>query len=148
MNKLTFYHQVRCDGGQRTGIDSDNSELLQCYKAGGEDADPALLWYLDVRCEGKKLPKEPAAARNWFVENRAFFTRTLAEIADQDLGAGFDADWAPFQREVSGAPDGARVLVVVSAVRRLVARQIAQDVRKVARNWRKLLDCLESPSVV
>ena len=147
MTKLTFYHQVRADGGERTGIDSDESQLLHFFQPGRGEADPALLWYLDVRCEGDGLPDDGTVARDWFLTHQAFFVSQLTKVADEELSAGFDAEMRPFQREIV-APDGTRVLIVVSAVRRLVAREIAKNIRQVSQNWKSLMGQLVPLSVV
>jgi hypothetical protein len=148
MPKLTFYHQVRADGGERTGIELDGTTLLHHFQQGHEEHDPALLWFLDLRCEGASLPDEPEAVREWFLKNEAFFVSRLREIADVDLRAGFDAEVMPFEKEVASAPDNARVVVAVSAAGRLVARQIAKDLRNVASDWAMLLSRLAPLSVV
>jgi len=148
MPKLTFYHQVRADGGQRTGVDCEDTEVLHFFNPGTEQHDPRLLWYLDVRCEGDALPEGPEHARSWLLKNHDFFVSQLNAIADEGLDAGFDAEVKPLQRELSGAPDGAQITVVVFAVRRLLGREMADKVRAVARNWTSLIESLAPLSVV
>lgn len=150
MSKLTFYHQVRVDGGERTGIDADDTELLHFFQPGAseEEHDPRLLWYVDVRCEGDRLPGDASGARDWFLQNQPFFVQELTRIAEEELDVGFDAENRPYQREVGGAPDGARVLIVVSAVRRLVGREVADHVRQMANQWSQLLNQLVPLSMV
>jgi len=147
MKKLTFYHQVRADGGKRTGIESDDETLLHHFAPGGKDHDPALLWYVDFRCEGERLPDTPDGARDWFVRNEGYFVSQLREVASDDLSVGFDAELMPLERHLADAPDGARVNVVVSAARRLPARDIAPRLRELADHWGELLSelCTLSP---
>jgi hypothetical protein len=61
------------------------------------------------------------------------------------LSAGFDVELRPFQHKTAQGPDGATVTIGVSAIRRLVARQIAENVRSVARNWSKSIQQLSLP---
>ena len=82
MPKLTFYHQARFDGGRRTGISlDDDATSLHFFETGAaeEDYDPRLLWYVDLRCEGNAIPGEPQAARDWFLDNEAYFVAARAE---------------------------------------------------------------------
>jgi hypothetical protein len=148
MPNLTFYHQVRVDGGERTGIELDGNTLLHHFQQGDEEHDPALLWFLDLRCDGGSLPNEPESVREWFLKNETFFAGRLREIAEVDLRAGFDAEVMPFEKEVAGAPNGARVVVALAAAGRRVGRQIARDLRDVAGNWAMLLSRLAPLSVV
>ena len=46
--------------------------------------DPSLLWYVDVRCSGDQLPRDPQAAREWFLKNARFFVEHLKQVADAD----------------------------------------------------------------
>ena len=139
MTKLTFYHQVRADGGKRTGIESDTETLLHHFAPGGKEHDPALLWYVDLRCEGERLPDTPEGAREWFVRNEGYFVAQLRAIANDGLSVGFDAELMPLQRNLADAPDGARVTVVVSAVKRLLGRDIAPRLCELADHWGELL---------
>ena len=145
---LTYYRQTREDGGVRAGIDADDTELLHHFSPGEEEHDPALTWWVDLRCKGSSLPHDPAGAREWFRKHGSFFVTAMQDVADKRLIAGFDADLWPYRREIADAPDGARVEIVISAVRRLVARDIAEVLRQFARNWDTLLDQLEPLSVV
>jgi hypothetical protein len=146
--ELTFYHQVRADGGERTGIDLDGQSLLQHYQEESSDFDPSLLWYVDIVCQAATLPDDPERARNWFLEHEAFFGDAIRNVAREELGAGFDTEVRPFRREMENGPDDARVRIVVAAVRRLVARQVADRLREVADHWKQLVSRLDPMSVV
>ncbi len=143
MSTLTFYHQVRVDGGKRTGIDIDGTQWLQSFTAGQEDNDPTLLWYVDIECKGRRVPNDPPKARDWLSNHSDFFVGLLTKIADDELEAGFDVDWRPFQHKIASGPDGTTVRITISAIRRLVARQIAKEIRKLAQKWTSLLKRLE-----
>jgi len=62
MPTITFYRQARRDGGIRTGIEIDQNTVLMRFDRGRKESDPALLWCVDVRCSGARLPREPETA--------------------------------------------------------------------------------------
>ncbi|NQT36325.1 MAG: hypothetical protein HQ581_02485 [Planctomycetes bacterium] len=148
MPELIFYHQVRVDGGERTGASIDGTTVLEFFKPESGEADPALLWYVDVCCEGDNVPNDAKSARRFFSENSDYFTAWLGEIATGELDIGFDAESRPFQREAPDGLPGVRAQIVISAVRRLLARDIADRIRGVAAHWKELLDRLAPLSVV
>lgn len=135
MSTLTFYRQARRDGGVRTGIEINSNTVLARFEQGSEDGDPALVWYVDVRCEGARLPAEPEAARAWFIRNESAITRLLEALADE-VPSGIDpGDW-PLRKEHQ-LSTGVRVTVACSAMRRVEGQQIAQVLRDIAANWRE-----------
>src|SRR5581483_5387069 len=90
MHNLTFYRQKRQDGGMRTAITVDDDYVFHQFQPGDEDPpDPALLWFVDVRCEGKALPTAPDAALNWFRKHAKLIKDAMTEFADK-LQAGLD----------------------------------------------------------
>jgi hypothetical protein len=148
VTKLTLYHQVRVDGGERTGVDCGDTEVLHGFQPGSEEPDPALLWFVDVRCEGDRLPDDSHGAREWFLAHDRYFVGLLARIAHDQLEIGCDSELRPYTREYRDGPNGARVEIVVSAARRMVGREIAKKVEELAHQWRAVLESLEPLSVV
>jgi hypothetical protein len=141
MSMLTFYRQARADGGLRTGVDLDGVTLLETFEPGGEEHDPTLLWYLDLRCEGNDLPAEPETAQEWLRENAEAIRNGLAACADE-LAVGLDLsgeDLQPYERSLPRQPDGSRLRIYVSAIRRHEARQIAGELRSLSRTWDHVL---------
>jgi hypothetical protein len=146
MATLTFYRQARADGGLRTGIEIDGETLLEDYLPGGQEHDPALLWYVDLRCEGDSLPTEPEAVREWFLENARLIQSGFATCAEE-LKVGvdsFDQDFRPYERRIGQTPDGTVLRVCVSAVRRMDARKIAVELRRIGAEWDRSLHALPS----
>ena len=140
MATITFFRQARQDGGIRTGIDIDQNTGLSRFETGDENADPVLLWYVDVRIEGKKLPRTPESARKWLIEKGRSIRNALLCTAEE-LTAGIDvSDW-PIQRH---APIGTgfRAKVVCCATRRIEAQQIADVLRDVAEHWKQRVEDL------
>jgi hypothetical protein len=150
MPRLTFYHQVRFDGGRRTGISvGDDATSLHFFQPGAEEEetyDPRLLWYVDVRCDGDILPSEPQAARDWFLANETYFVAAMGKVADT-IAIGVDSDIWPYQCELAAPPDRCHAEVAVQAVRRLTGREIADNIRGLAANWCALFKQLEPLSV-
>jgi hypothetical protein len=147
MTKLTFYYHERVDGGRRTGIEINDTSALEFYQEESEDVDPALLWYVDLYCEGEYLPGEAEVARRWFLDNEKPLAEILLDVAGE-IDVGFDVEVRPFRRVVNDGPGGCRVHVLVSAIHRLQAREVARDLREVAQSWRSLLERLVSESLV
>jgi len=142
MTKLTFYHQVRLDGGRRTGISiDDDNESLQYFQAGSDEMDPRLLWYVDVRCRGETLPNDPRKAFAWFSENEDWLLRVMRQTAS-DVEAGMDAGVWPYLRELTDVPEGVQCSVLVHAGRRLAGREIAAHLLALAGDVRSLLEQL------
>jgi len=140
MSAISFYRQARRDGGIRTGISIDTDTVLHCYDNGGDDSDPALVWFVDVRCEGRRLPDEPALAREWFLSHAQPIKVGLRACAEE-LRAGIDIGSWPIERPISG-PRAVRTRVVCSAVRRLEALDIARILQDVADHWEERIKAL------
>ena len=118
MTTLTLYHQVRVDGGERTGIEVSGLEVMHFFQEGSGEHDPALLWWVDLECAGQRLPTDAVGARAWFTKNQSFFVAALSQIADAQLNAGFDVDVRPYDKSFDSGPDESRVRIAISAIRR------------------------------
>jgi hypothetical protein len=138
MTSITFYQQVRRDGGRRTGIDVDGEAVLMRFDPGQGTPDPSLAWYVDVRCEGDALPAHAEGARRWLLDNERFVADGIAMIADQ-AGAGVDVDDQPAEWELPVAPERSRITVVICAARRQAAHGLAAILRGVGRDWGSLV---------
>lgn len=142
MSTITFYRQARRDGGIRTGIEVDGDAVLTRFEEGraAQDPDPAIVWYVDVKCRGSTLPTNPDAARLWLIRQEKPISRLLTALADE-IPAGIDpTDW-PVRRE-ERLPSKVQVVVTCSAVRRLEASRLSQILREVADHWRQTLEDL------
>jgi hypothetical protein len=54
-----FYKHVRRDGGIRLGVEVDDVTAFHHFLPGSKELNPALLWWVDLRCYGRKLPDDP-----------------------------------------------------------------------------------------
>ncbi|HWE95008.1 MAG: hypothetical protein JWP03_1211 [Phycisphaerales bacterium] len=141
MPTITFYRQARRDGGIRTGIDIDGDTVIDQFVEGGGDMDPALDWYVDVRCKGAGLPRAGEAARRWLLGKERVITRVLRALAGE-VPAGIDpGDW-PLRKTARVGASGTTISVVCTAVRRVDAQQIAQVLTDIADNWRRRIEQL------
>jgi len=141
MPSITYYRQARRDHGIRSGIDIDEDTVLSKFERPGssKDQDPALLWYVDVRCQGKKLPRDPEAARRWFVGHGTAIADVL-RLAAQEVPAGSDpGDW-PVQFTKAIPQEGVKISVVYSAVRRAEALHMAEILLEIADRWQSRIE--------
>lgn len=141
MASLTFYRQQRVDGGVRTGIDADGIILADDFQEGDQEHDPALLWYIDLRCEGGSLPTEVEPALEWFRANAEGFAEILETVADH-LAAGIDAEALPYRQPFPNRLPGVALEVAIYAMRRVAARNVAQELRHMSGHWAELLNAV------
>ena len=139
MADVTFYHQVRVDGGRRSGISVDGLSILHGFIPGDEEYDPALEWYVDVTLVTARPPSE-ANALAWLIAHAVEFRQVLKEDADL-LSTGIDANSMPAEFARPGAEGPIRV--TVSAMRRLIGRQIGEKLQHFAEmDWTQLFSVL------
>ena len=143
MAAVTFYKQVRADGGVRVGIEIDGSIVFHQFDKGTEEFDHALVWHIDVRCEGKPVPGTPEEARHWLLQVAPIVKKGLHDLAT-DLEVGLDIEPYPLRRSVAAAPANSTITIVCSAVHRLSGLQIAQELKKLATQWDKVVRKLPS----
>jgi len=148
MTQLTFFHQKRVDGGTRTGIDVDGLTCWHRFTEGSDDEDSALLWFVDIRCEGSDLPTERKKVRRWFGE-RPQATRiknALGQLA-KDFRVGFDNEVWPAEICIPADEEEPELKVVFSAIRRVDARDMANVFLKLSDDWETLIGDLKHPPV-
>jgi hypothetical protein len=133
MSKLTLYVQERVDGGRRTGIDIDGETVFDRFEPGGEEFDPALLWYVDLRCAGD-VPIEPERAREWLLDQKEVLTAALKSISDE-LRVGLDSGLLPRQQKVEGAPRGVEIMIVCSSLQRAATPDFGRTVARLAEDF-------------
>lgn len=137
MPSISFFRQLRRDGGIRTGVDVDGDTVLSQFEAGQriDEPDPSLEWYVDVRCDGARLPHTPEAARQWLLRAEAPIRNALEAMA-ASVPAGIDQGPWPIKHKFRIGSGAARGEVVCSAVRRVSAQNVADVLRNVAKHWR------------
>ncbi|MGB7160693.1 MAG: hypothetical protein WBD40_21695 [Tepidisphaeraceae bacterium] len=141
MATITLYQQQRRDGGRRFGLEIDQETVLGRYLPGPSDSDSALEWFVDVECSGDALPTDPDGARAWLLQHSPSICKALIALSTE-FEVGMDASEWPVRRQVADAPSGTQVYVACSATRRIDARQLANVLRNVAREWEANLKSL------
>lgn len=141
MPTLSFYRQQRADGGVRTGLEIDGDTVLHRFQGGKGEDDPALLWFIDIRCQGPRLPKNPEQARQWFLDYGEMIRAGLRELAEE-LRAGIDADAWPVRRQLPRMPSGVRVTLSCAAARRFEGLRVAVILHELAGNWQSQIQSL------
>ncbi len=143
MAMLSFYRQVREDGGIRTGIELNGTTVFERFESGGDDYDPALVWYVDIRCESNNLPQAAEEARDWLQRHGKYIRDGLPVLAAK-LQAGVDVGSYPLRWQVPNVPEGLRVTVVCSALRRVPGLEIAKVLNEIGESWVELVKGLPS----
>jgi hypothetical protein len=137
MNRITFYRQKRRDGGIRTGIEI-NGETEFGLEEGftGEEQDPVLVWFVDLRVEGKKLPTDPEEVRQWLLKQSPVICAGFQLLAEE-LQTGVDFNTYPYLWPIPDAPRGVRMIIACSAMRRADARAIRDVLLENAAHWKE-----------
>lgn len=140
MRTITFFRQARIDGGIRMGIDVDGATLWHHFQPGSEDYDPALVWYVDLECEGpdNDLPEDKDNVRKWLQDQAPVIKSGLGELSEK-LRIGFDSAEPVYEQPISGAPPRITMTLFCSAVRREDARKISSILEETAAEWESLL---------
>ncbi len=128
MMDVTFYHQVRADGGRRTGLSVGDDRGIERFvePADPDNYDPALRWYVDVTWDVTDPPATQTEARAWLAAKLPELRSVLETTADE-LSAGIDGDWSTRVNEIATALGTARVSV--SAQRRYDGAVVADCIR-------------------
>src|SRR5438876_12275597 len=96
MTEFAFYRQKRRDGGIRTGIEINGETELGLEEGfTGDEQDPVLLWFVDLRMEGKKLPTDPEEVRQWLLKHSPGICAGFQLLAGE-IQAGVDFNTYPY----------------------------------------------------
>ncbi len=148
MAKLVFYRQKRYDEGIRTGIELDDDRVANWFEPGTNGTDSALLWYVDLRCEGAGVPDDPELVLDWLQEHSSIIRDGFRRYAEQ-LRSGFDPDiyslkWSEFK----DVPPDVTMKIVCSAIRRVDALEMGSHLSEIATNWDSIIGSLRSAQQV
>lgn len=142
--QISFYRQQRQDGGLRTALTVNGEHVFHQFEEGKSPSDPALLWFVDVRCEGPRLPQDAEAARHWLLDHTEIVQRGLTSLAEK-LRAGLDIDAWPLEWRIPSAPRGVRITIVCSAVKRITQQRISSILLEIRDHWQDILKRLSLP---
>jgi len=145
MPRLIFYRQKRYDEAIRTGVELDGETIAESYEGGGSEPDPALLWYVDLRCEGSAIPDGLDEAARWLLEHDETIRSGFSMFAEH-LRAGADPDiYSLIWDEFKDVPENVKMSIACSAARRIDAREIALILKEIADNWATIIRSLDIP---
>ena len=146
MNRIEFYHTVRQDRGERTGLSVSHhgkySKGFELFEHGDDEANPVIDWAVDVVVTTKSAPKTVSQAKLWFRQNIDVISNSLQDAA-HELKSGLDADGVPWQFEKK-SPIGP-VQVSVNATAAHTGKEIAKHLLHFVRT--KLYPTLEKLDV-
>lgn len=137
MTKLTFYRQVRKDGGIRTGVEVNEDPVLGQFQEGDQESDSALEWFVDVRCSVSTLGHDPEEARRWLLRHALVIQTALKNLAEE-LKPGMDSS-SVLRRRIAGAPTGVQMEIVCSALRRVTGQEMATVLLDLGTRWPGLI---------
>ena len=145
MPRLVLYRQKRYDEAIRTGVELDGETIADRYEGGGSEPDPALLWYVDLRCDGSGIPDGPDEASHWLIDHSDTIRSGFSAFAEH-LRAGADSDvysltWDKFEN----VPENVRISIACSAIRRIDAREMASILKEIGDNWITIIHRLDIP---
>ena len=148
MPKLVFYRHKRYDGGIRTGVELDDDRVADWFDPGPDENDRALLWYVDLRCEGSGVPDEPELALDWLSGHGPIIRDGFSRCADH-LRNGIDPDiytvrWTDFRN----VPPDVTMLIACSAIRRVDALEIGAHLSEIATDWDTIIATLKAAQAV
>jgi hypothetical protein len=142
MSDLVFYRQKRYDGGVRTGVEWEGMPLARHFDPPAGDRDPALLWFVDLRCSGPGIPNDPDAAFDWLGEQTSMIREGFRRFGEKLL-VGADHDDDPLEWTDFGAtPVGVALKLVCSATRRVDARDMSGVINDIGFHWSDYLNLL------
>jgi hypothetical protein len=130
------------DGGVRSGVDVDGVTVANHFEAGEKQNDPALAWFVDLRCEGDGVPDRLEAIREWLLRYAAVVTAGFRGLAAK-LEVGIDQDVWPLEWMVPNAPTNTCITLVCSCIRRFSARKMKDVVQDLETRWQEYLRQLE-----
>jgi hypothetical protein len=146
MPSFAVYRQQRADGGMRTGVSLNGDTCAHHFEPGTLDDDPALEWYVDLRGEGDAVPATCAELMAWLPTLSAV-VREGANAAADRLCVGLDPDAWPYQFPLPQALAGVHLVLATSAVRRITALSIADQIRDFGRDWQDVVAQVQSCEV-
>lgn len=138
MATIAFYKQVRDDGGIHTGVEVNGVTCFDRFELEGEEYDPVLTWYIEVRCEGETVPPTATGAILWLLDHATIIQNGLTQLAER-LSVGLDHSTYPLDWEIPGAPTGVRMHLRCAATRRVTALAMAKFVNEVGAQWQELV---------
>jgi len=146
MPTLTFYRQVRRDGGVRTGVEIDDETLLGLFEGESEEPDPVLSWWVVMECSGEPFPDRPEPSRQWLLDHADVFRNALLALGGV-LDAGLDIESWPYRpAPMVTVIEGEEILITTTCAisRRYAGQRLPVLLRDIAEHWGEILHSLHA----
>ena len=144
MHSITFFKNVRKDGGIHVGLEADGLLVFDDLREGPSEPDPALDWYVDIQCQSPKVPDTADGIKTWLLGLSSAINAGLDEL-DRKMEIGMDGGLFPFQYKTQIRKNRANVVnleIKGSAIRSIRATEIAKYIREFRDSWEKELAAL------
>ena len=133
VTEMTFYHNVRLDGGRRTGVTADGIRGLELFRPGPGDEDdlpdPRLAWSVTVTIPDDGVIATQEEVAEWLGRTSPAIAAAL-EKAAEDVPAGIDFGFRPWITRSNGL--GRELTVTLSAMRVHDHQELGRNLHKLA----------------
>jgi hypothetical protein len=109
-----------------------------------EEYDPVLLWSVDLRCEGKRVPGGTEEARKWLLDHEPTIKEAFQTLSEE-LKVGMDYNDLPLLWNVPKPPRGVRARIACHAMYRADALEMRKVIADISEHWRELIEKLPLP---
>jgi len=149
MAALSFYKYVRADDGVRYGVDVDKETVLSEFQEGPDHDDPRVKWQFEARCIVRASADDPEGVRQWLLANGEPWRRELQGLA-AIMERGLSPDSLPYIVPLSDTLPRAKMVLVISAIKRFPGPDFATEMRRFRDDWDRILTRLSpaEPSAV
>lgn len=131
--EMTFYHNVRLDGGRRTGVTVGGIRGLELFRPGpgGDDdlPDPRLAWSVTVTIPDDCVIATQEEAAEWLGRTSPAIAAALEKAADH-VPAGIDFGFRPWKTRSN--VHGRELTVTLSAMRVHDHQELGRHLHKLA----------------
>ena len=115
MTEMTFYHNVRLDGGVRTGVTVEGFRGLEVFHPGPGEPDPRLAWSVTVTVPSDRGVATQDDAAEWLASEWPMLQVALSQAA-AEIPTGTDFGWKPWLSHQKALGRGAEVSLTAMRV--------------------------------
>ena len=143
MKHRLIFSRGRClDGSLFTTVALDDTDVVDRTEPGKKPPDPVIMWCIDLRFQGNRLPADPEGAFRWLREQRDVVRAGLTWLATRIPSAVSPDDW-PLFMDIPDVPPGVGMSVFAHAIRPMTLAKMGSTARGLRKHWDKILDQLE-----
>lgn len=143
MKLINIFYQVRQDGGVRFGLEVDGELILHDFHEGQAESDPVLVWYIDLRCKSDDSSfADPESAQLWLSSHANDIQEALLDVS-RKFNSGVDNDGVPHKLKVK-SKSGLQFNITTLAIPRHSALDLGKNIAQLAKDWKRLVNKLDS----